>query len=125
MKYIISESRLESAMNKVFHQYINPDEIDYYHPSEQSDDGVHYDDTNRMVYYVGDDMYDGDEVFRYYECDYFDGDAVEAQENCPALSLHQNIKETFDGLFGEYWVEPFKKWVNINLGLYPKTVDYL
>lgn len=112
-------------MDKVFRQYINPNEIDYYHPSEQSDDGVYYDDTNRMVYYTDGDMYDGDEVFRYYECDYFDDDAVEARENCPIISLDNSIKDTFDGLFNNLWVEPFRVWVNHNLGLNAKTVDYL
>lgn len=123
MKYIISESRLNDAMLKVFNQYINLDELQYYHPVEETEDGEEYDDINRTAFYLGENPLDGDDILTYYECDYFDDDAVEAKQNCPMLVLNSNIVDTFDSIFGEHWREPFIKWINYYLDLNTKTVD--
>jgi len=125
MRYIISESRLEGALEKVFNQYINLDELKYYHPVEETEDGEEYDDTNRTAFYLGEDPLDGEQILWYYECDYFDENAVDIRRNCPLLRIESNIKDTFDGIFGDFWVEPFKKWINYYLDLNVKKIDYL
>ena len=124
MKYIISESRLKNAMEKVFNQYINLDEIQTYNPIEETDDGEEYEDTTKTIYYVGDYYDDSDELFRYYECEYFNENAFEIRKKCPLISLDDRIKDTFDALFNNLWVEPFRIWINHNLDLKVKTVDY-
>lgn len=122
MKYIISESRLNDAMLKVFNQYINLDDLKYYHPVEETEDGEEYEDTNRTKFYLG-DIDDDNEIMWYYECDYFDDDAFDARQNCPILVLDQHIRDTFDGIFGDRWEKPFKEWVNYYLDLNVKTLD--
>lgn len=110
-------------MIKLFSQEIDIDKLEFYHPVDETEDGEEYEDINRSVFYVGDPEYFEDEVFRYYECDYFNKDAVEVRKKCPILSLSRKKKETFDGFFGVHWVEPFKEWVNDNINLLPKTIE--
>jgi len=124
MRYLISESRLERAMEKVFNQYINVDELKYYHPVEETDDGYdEYEDTNRAIYYIGDVELDENEIFRYYECDYFYEDAKAVRGRCPILSLDDRISDTLNGLFDDLWKEPFRKWINESVNLRAKTIE--
>ena len=125
MKYIITESRLHTAMIRLFGQYINIDEIQRYNPIEETTDGEEYEDTNKTVFYVGDGHYfDSDEeVFRYYECDYFNEDAYEVLQKCPLLTLDSSISDTFNGLFDDLWIEPFRQWINNEFDLNAKVVE--
>ena len=123
MKYVIFESRLERAMEKVFNQYINLDEIKFYHPVEETEDGDEYEDTNRAIFYIGDIELDEDEIFRYYECDYFYEDVRVIRERCPILSLDDKITNTLNGLFDDLWKEPFRKWINESFDLRAKTIE--
>jgi hypothetical protein len=122
MRYIISESRLNDAMIKLFNQYINVDEIKYYHPVEETEDGDEYEDLNRAIFYVGDVELDDSEIFRYYKCDYFEPQA-QIKTRCPLISLDYDIIDTFNDLFGDLWKEPFLKWVNYTFDLYAKEVE--
>ena len=122
MRYIISESRLNDAMVKLFNQYINVDEVKYYHPVEETEDGEEYEDLNRAVFYVGDVELDDAEIFRYYDCDYFDTQA-QIRRKCPLLSLDYQLINTFNDLFGDLWKEPFRKWINESFDLRAKTIE--
>jgi hypothetical protein len=122
MRYIISESKLNDAMIKLFNQYINVDEIKYYHPVEETEDGDEYEDLNRAIFYIGDIELDDSEIFRYYECDYFEPQA-QIKTRCPLISLDYDIIDTFNDLFGDLWKEPFLKWVNYTFDLYAKEVE--
>lgn len=122
MRYVISESKLNDAMIKLFNQYINVDEIKYYHPVEETEDGDEYEDLNRAIFYVGDVELDDSEIFRYYECDYFEPQA-QIKTRCPLISLDYDIIDTFNDLFGDLWKEPFLKWVNYTFDLYAKEVE--
>lgn len=122
MRYIISESKLNDAMIKLFNQYINVDEIKYYHPVEETEDGDEYEDLNRTIFYVGDVELDESEIFRYYECDYFEPQA-QIKTRCPLISLDYDIIDTFNDLFGDLWKEPFRKWVNYTFDLYAKEIE--
>jgi hypothetical protein len=122
MRYIISESKLEKAMEKLFNQYINVDEVKYYHPVEETEDGDEYEDSNRAIFYVGDIELDDDEIFRYYDCDYFDPQA-QIRRKCPLLSLDYQLIDTFNDLLGDLWKEPFRKWINESFDLRAKTIE--
>jgi hypothetical protein len=122
MRYIISESKLEKAMEKLFNQYINVDEVKYYHPVEETEDGDEYEDSNRAIFYVGDIELDEDEIFRYYDCDYFDPQA-QIRRKCPLLSLDYQLIDTFNDLLGDLWKEPFRKWINESFDLRAKTIE--
>ena len=122
MRYIISESRLNDAMVKLFNQYINVDEVKYYHPVEETEDGDEYEDLNRAIFYVGDVELDDAEIFRYYECDYFEPQS-QIREKCPLISLDYDMIDTFNNLFGDLWKEPFRKWVNYTFDLYAKEIE--
>lgn len=122
MRYIISESKLNDAMIKLFNQYINVDEMKYYHPVEETEDGDEYEDLNRTIFYVGDVELDDSEIFRYYECDYFEPQA-QIKTRCPLISLDYDIIDTFNDLFGDLWKEPFRKWVNNTFDLYAKEIE--
>jgi hypothetical protein len=122
MRYIISESKLNDAMVKLFNQYINVDEVKYYHPVEETEDGDEYEDLNRAIFYVGDIELDESEIFRYYECDYFEPQA-QIKSKCPIISLDYDIIDTFNDLFGDLWKEPFRKWINYTLDLHAKEIE--
>jgi len=122
MRYLISESRLERAMEKLFNQYINVDEVKYYYPVEETEDGYEYEDSNRAIFYVGDIELDDSEIFRYYDCDYFDPQA-QIRRKCPLLSLDYQLIDTFNDLLGDLWKEPFRKWINESFDLRAKTIE--
>jgi hypothetical protein len=122
MKYLITESKLNGAMIKFFEKEINLDEIQQHHPIEDNDDGEEYEDTNRTIFYIGDFLEDDGELFRYYECEYFYENSS-ARKNCPILKLDDRILNTFNGMFDDLWVEPFKQWINNELDLNVKSIE--
>lgn len=122
MKYIVTESRLHTAMNKLFGQYINIDEVRTHNPIEEDSYGEEYEDTNKTLFYVGDYYGDG-ELFRYYLCNYFNENAYEALQKCPLLTLDSSISDTFNGLFDDLWIEPFRQWINNEFDLNVKVVE--
>ena len=124
MKYILEESRLNRAMIKFFQKELNLNEIKKYNPIEENpDNGEEYVDTNKTIYYTG-DLYDGDgELFRYYEPEYFYENASEMRKKCPILVMDDRILNTFNGMFDDLWVEPFKQWINNELDLNVKSIE--
>jgi hypothetical protein len=122
MKYIITESRLHTAMIRLFGQYINIDKIKTHNPIADDSYGEEYEDTNRTIFYVG-DYYGEGELFRYYLCDYFNENAYEVLQKCPLLSVDNKITYTFNDLFGDLWKEPFRQWINETFDLKVKTIE--
>ena len=122
MKYIITESRLESAimeyLNKVFPSdnvyFTNPTEYDY-------ETGENYDDDTRVEFYLG-DYENEDTIFRWYDCEYFYENS-DPRERCPMVTVEHPYDNTLDGFFGNRWEEPFKKWFTENFDLPVKTVE--
>lgn len=124
MKYILKESRLHNAMIKFFQKEINLDEIQSHHPIEENpDNGEEYEDTTKTIYYIGDFWEDDGELFRYYECEYFYENASEMRKKCPILVLDDRILNTFNGMFDDLWVEPFRQWINNELDLNVKSIE--
>lgn len=122
MKYSITESKLDRAMIKFFEKEINLDEIQKHHPIEDNDEGEEYEDINTTIFYIGDFWEDDGELFRYYECDYFYENSP-ARKICPILQLDKRILDTFNGIFDNLWVEPFRKWINSELDLNVKSIE--
>lgn len=122
MKYSITESKLDRAMIKFFEKEINLDEIQQHHPIEDNDEGEEYEDITTRIFYIGDFWEDDGELFRYYECDYFYENSP-SRKICPILQLDNRILDTFNGVFDNLWVEPFRKWINSELDLNVKSIE--
>jgi hypothetical protein len=45
------------------------------------------------------------------------------KKKCPLLSLDERISDTFNGLFDDLWIEPFRQWINDELDLNVKTIE--
>ena len=123
MRYALSESRLNNVMIKFFQKEINLDEIKSHHPTEEDPNGEEYEDINKTYYYIGDFWDDDDSLFTYYECDYFYRNSLEIRERCPILLIDDKILNTFNGMFDDLWVEPFRKWINDELDLNVKSIE--
>jgi hypothetical protein len=55
MKYIITESKLESATIDILDEMFPVEDINWYHPYDYDDDtGQEGDDENRIEFYMGD-----------------------------------------------------------------------
>jgi len=122
MKYIITESRLETIITKFLDLLFNVDNIHYTVPYEYDDKtGEEGDDMTRMEFYIGD--YENDETcFRWYDCEYFNQDSP-ARDICPTVTLEYKYENILNHYFGDTWKEPFKKWFIHNFGNPVKTVD--
>lgn len=123
MKYILKESRLNRAMIKFFQKELNLDEIKSHNPIEEDPNGEEYEDTNKTIYYIGDLWDDDEELFRYYKCEYFYENSSEMRKKCPILVMDDRILNTFNGMFDDLWVEPFKQWINNELDLNVKSIE--
>ena len=122
MKYIINESRLESAITEYLNKIFPLDNVYLTNPTEYDDEtGENYDDGTRIEFYLGD--YGNEEtIFRWYSCEYFNDDSP-AQNTCPVVSLEYEYYYRFNSFFGDLWYEPFKKWFIESFDLPLKTVD--
>ena len=55
MKYIITESKLESAIIDILDEMFPIEDVNYYHPYDYDDEtGEEGDDENRLEFYIGD-----------------------------------------------------------------------
>jgi hypothetical protein len=118
MKYIISESAFSKTMVKYFEMRIDKWSLNWYNPTEEDDNGHEYEDDRRRVYYVG-PLYDGEELFRYYDCDWFEDE----RETCPLVSLEFGLYDDFNDMFSDLWYEPFREWIEKVIGMPVKYIE--
>jgi hypothetical protein len=125
MKYIITESKLEDIVIRYLNEIFTNDEINQMSPYVYDEEtGIEGDDETRIEFYIG-DYDDGDNnIFRWYDCEYFNKGA-EIRQRCPIIHLEDKYSTTLNGFFGDMWVEPFKKWFTINYNLPVKTVEWM
>ena len=84
---------------------------------------VDYDDDTRVEFYIG-DYEDGDnDIFKWYDCEYFYEDS-DPRNRCPLVVIDHPYDDTLTGYFGDKWEEPFKKWFTENFDLPVKTVEW-
>jgi hypothetical protein len=122
MKYIITESKLETAIIEYINVLFPVDNINSTNPTEYDDEtGENYDDETRVEFYIG-DYGDEDTCFRWYDCEYFYPDN-QIKVSCPMVSVEHEYEKILNGYFNEMWYEPFKKWFTENFELPVKTLD--
>ena len=122
MKYIITESRLESAIMEYLNKTFPLDNVYFTNPTEYDyETGENYDDDTRVEFYLG-DYENEDTIFRWYDCEYFYENS-DPRERCPIVTVEHPYDNTLDGFFGNRWEEPFKKWFTKNFDLPIKTVE--
>jgi hypothetical protein len=117
MKYIITESKLETAITEYINELFPIDNIHSTNPP----DVYGNEDENRILFYIG-DYDDDDNIFRWYDCEYFYPESG-SQDICPIVSLEVRYKRSLNSLFDNLWKEPFKKWFTENFDLPVKTID--
>jgi len=125
MKIIISESKLNSAIIQYLDELYDVNDIHSTNPYMYDDDtGEEYEDGNIIDFYRGDydGPYDSDFCFRYYTEEYFLDGSPKYRNRGPLLEVRDEVAETLDGYFGDFWYEPFKKWFESNFELPVKTV---
>jgi hypothetical protein len=122
MKYIITESKLESIIDDYLDELFEIDNLNWTHPYEYDDETEEEgEDETRVEFYIGD--YEGEDegCFRWYDKSYFN-DGTEIQQRAPLVQIESEYTKTLDGYFGETWKGPFKKWFKKHFNLPIKDV---
>ena len=125
MKYIITESRLESAIL----EYINREFIPDYGWNDNYQEDV--DRWGDLVFFINDV-----DSYSYYGCNargrsdkykYFDPKGHLHGYECPLLSIHPAVSQQLSNYFGDRWKPVFKKWFEENTGLIVNQItdDYI
>jgi hypothetical protein len=124
MRYVITESKLESVIMTYLDDIFDVDDINWTNPYDIIDDetGEEGDDESRILFYIGDYNGDEDGCFMWYGCEYFD-EGSKAKELCPIVQLEHPYDIKLDGYFGDKWHEPFKKWFTNHFELSVKTIE--
>ena len=114
MKYIITESKLESAIISYLDENFYPD-YGWSYPDVYQRDVEQYGDVN---FFINDQ-----DSYIYYGCN-ADNEIINGPEDdhlynykCPLLSIYPRISQQLNSLFGDIWKPVFKKWFEENTGL--------
>lgn len=125
MKYILTESKLNSSIKKQLDVMFDVENINSTNPYEYDDDGNEYEDENRVQFYIGDYGND-DDVFLWYAKEYWGGTESESymgyKQASPVVEIVSPYDQQLNGLFGHHWFEPFKEWFTENFDLPVKSV---
>ena len=123
MKYIITESKLDTTITNYLDSMFDVKNTHVIHPVEDDDeDGNWHEDLDRAVFYIGEDYFDGDEYFRWYGITYFEKNK-NMSDKCPIVDIEQEYSSKLNGYFGNMWHEPFKRWFTKNFNFPVKTVE--
>lgn len=123
MKYVITESRLEENILHYINELFDVNDINVTYPLEYDDDTTEeWEDTNRVIFYVGDYQGEDEGCFYWHACDYFNPNSP-ASEKCPIVTVEIEYKKQLDGYFGNLWHGPFKKWFKEHFELPVKTIE--
>ena len=114
MKYIITESKLESAIISYLDENFIPD-YGWSYPDVYQRDVEQYGDVN---FFINDQ-----DSYIYYGSN-ADNEIINGSEDghlynykCPLLSIYPRISQQLNSLFGDIWKPIFKKWFEENTGL--------
>jgi hypothetical protein len=117
MKYIITESRLESAIISYLDENFYPDyswnKIEEYKRDldKWGEIGFFIDDVESYTYY-GCDARD-----EKHEDKYFEPNGHLYNFECPLLSIYPKVSQQLNDYFGDMWKPIFKNWFEENTGL--------
>jgi hypothetical protein len=123
MKYIIKESRLEGFIINYLNEIFPVDDINQTNPWDYDDEtGIEGEDDNRVTFFLGNYDHGDNDIFKWYDCDYFVKGAP-LKEACPLVVVEYQYSKTLNSYFGDTWKEPFTEWFKDNFSLPVKTVD--
>jgi hypothetical protein len=131
MKIIITENKVFDSIYHYIDDTFDRDEINWVYgidyDSEGNDDGDFNDDEDIIMFYKG--IWDGEDysdiVFIYIMPDYYGNSpsSKSHKDRAPILEVRGDHAKHLDDMFGNYWKEPIKKWVQDKLNLPVKTVS--
>ena len=123
MRYVITESKLESAIITYLNETFDVSDINWTYSEVWDEDTDQYqEDEDAIVFYIGDYNGDDDGCFRWYDCEYFDKGS-NARKLCPIVQLEHPFDIQLNGYFGDNWHEPFKKWFTKHFKLPVNTIE--
>lgn len=126
MKILIENKKIESVIYNYIDEMIDFDEIHWSPIYDYDGEGYEHENENLIEYYYGDyDSEDGDFLFDYISPEYYGDYPSEKhyKDKSPILELrHEEIYNTLEGLFGEFWEKPFKEWFEDKFNLPVNTV---
>lgn len=126
MKFIITESQLDSYVIKTLNDMFPLEEINWMSPYEYDDNtGEEGEDECRAMFYLGD--YEEDEyIFRWYDACYWNTDTWQGEiqyKRSPIVEVEEPYNSRLYAMFGDHWKEPFKKWFEQNIDMPIKSVQ--
>ena len=126
MKFIITESQLDSYVIKTLNEMFPSEEIHWMSPYEYDDEtGEEGEDECRVMFYLGD--YEEDEyIFKWYDDCYWNTDTWQGEiqyKRSPIVEVEEPYSGRLFAMFGEHWKEPFKKWFEQNIDMPIKSVQ--
>ena len=129
MKYIITESKLESAIISYLDENFIPD----YGWNNNTRHGSYQDDVDKwgdVVFFINDT-----DSYIYYGCnanagpedEFFSGYGHLHNYKCPLLLIYPRVGQQLSNYFGDMWKPVFKKWFEENTGLIVNQItdDYI
>jgi len=122
MRYIITESKLESVIIESLNEIFDINKMSSQHPLKYDEFGNEFEDVSRFQFLIENN---GDEkdCFRWHGCKYFSPNTP-ARDLCPIVVIEDEYLQSLNGFFGNNWIEPFKKWFKENFGLSVKTIEW-
>ena len=132
MKYLITESQIDNFVYQYLEDVVDPNRegLITYHSFSYDEDGVEYEDLNRII--VNKSYGEGDEedLFLWYSKEYFGGTTEVSsyyKRNCPLVDFNNIVLvKNLNSHFRDKWYSGFKKWFTDKTGLpVNKLVDEL
>lgn len=131
MKFIISENRIDDLVVKHLDSVYDIENIGWIYGADDMGNDVDY----VAEFYEGDyeDGWGENVLFRWYDKDYwFDEDITKTSddeklkkriEDSPIVEFeNSHLSSQLDGIFGDRWEEPFKRWFEDNFHFPVKTI---
>jgi hypothetical protein len=116
MKYIITESKLESAIISYLDENFIPD-YGWSNPDVYQSTVEQYGDCDFFINDLDSYIYYGCNANDNTEDEYFSVYGHLHDYKCPLLVIYPKVSRHLDDYFGDMWKPIFKKWFEENTGL--------
>ncbi len=126
MKYIITESKLESAIISYLDENFYPD-YGWLNPDVYQTTIKQYGDCDFFINDSDSYIYYGCDAGVKYDRHFHPNDGKLRWYKCPLLSIHPRVSQQLNSYFGDTWKPIFKKWFEQNTGLIVNQItdDYI